>query len=231
MEWENQKGRLTVTIIDFNGNTNQPYVRDPDTCPLGPRTATDPICNDTVRSLQFAVPGSSELKGLELETTYLITERLSAQFNLDYTDNEYTDFTFNFVQNVAGTSDMEGNSSPRYPEWKGNVALSYVDAPLGSTDWTWFARGDLLYFGKYYVDESNLAEAPDQTLLSARFGVQRDNMRFELFGNNLLDEDAYASASRWTNFTTPGVAGTTSQGVAVAPQRERHFGVRATFSF
>jgi iron complex outermembrane receptor protein len=231
MKWANQKGRLTVTIIDFNGNTTQPYVRDPATCPLGPRVATDPTCNDTVRSLQFAVPGSSELRGLELESTFLFTDRLSAQFNVDYTDNEYTDFTFNFVQNVAGTSDMKGNSSPRYPEWKGNVALSYADAPLGSGDWRWFARGDLIYFGEYFVDESNLANAPDQTLLNARVGVQRDNLRIELFGNNLLDEDAYASASRWTNFTTPGVAGTTSQGVAVAPQRERYFGIKASLEF
>jgi outer membrane receptor protein involved in Fe transport len=126
---------------------------------------------------------------------------------------------------------MKGNSSPRYPEWKGNVALSYADVPLGSGDWRWFARGDLIYFGEYFVDESNLANAPDQTLLNARVGVQRDNLRIELFGNNLLDEDAYASASRWTNFTTPGVAGTTSQGVAVAPQRERYFGIKASLEF
>jgi iron complex outermembrane receptor protein len=231
MKWKNQKGRLSVTIVDFNGNTTQPYVKDPASCGAGVRNSADPICNDTIRTLQFAVPGASELKGIELETSFRATERLTLQLNLDYTQNEYTDFTFNFVEPLAGTRDMKGNSSPRYPEWKGNVAASYAGAPIGSGNWTWFARGDLLYFGKYFVDESNLATAPAQTLLSARAGVTNGSIRVELFGDNLTDEDAYASASRWSDFTTPAVASTANQGIAVAPQRSRYFGVRASYEF
>ena len=228
MKWKNQKGRVSVGIVDFNGNSTAPYVRDAATCTL--RVATDLLCNDTGRSLQITVPGSSELMGLELETIYQVTDRMNLQVGLDYTSNEYTDFTFNFVEPLAGTRDMRGNSSPRYPEWKGNVALSYT-GNLGATDWEWFTRGDLIYFGDYFIDESNLATAPSQTLLNARVGFSNERVRVELFGNNLLDEDAYASASRWTDFTTPQVASTLNQGVAVAPQRERYFGVKATFQF
>ena len=231
MKWKNQKGRVAVNIVDFNGNTNAPFVIDPVTCPQNvTRLATDLVCNDTVRSLQITVPGTSELQGLELETSYRVNDRLSLQLGIDYTTNEYTDFTFNFVEPLAGTRDMKGNSSPRYPKWKGNLGASY-SAPLGSTGWEWFGRGDLLYFGEYYVDESNLATAPAQTLLNARIGVSRGSMRFELFGNNLLDEDAYASASRWTDFTTPAVASTANQGIAVAPQRPRYFGLKLTYDF
>jgi iron complex outermembrane receptor protein len=231
MKWKNQKGRVAVNIVDFNGNTNAPFVQDPASCPQNVvRLATDLVCNDTVRSLQITVPGTSELQGLELESTYLLTERLTLQLGLDYAANEYTDFTFNFVEPLAGTRDMRGNSSPRYPEWKGNLALSY-SAPVGGSGWEWFSRGDLMYFGEYFIDESNLATAPAQTLLSARVGFSRDNLRVELFGNNLLDEDAYASASRWTDFTTPAVASTANQGVAVAPQRSRFFGVKLSYDF
>lgn len=126
---------------------------------------------------------------------------------------------------------MAGNTSPRYPEFKGNLALNYT-APLARDGWDWFTRGDLLYFGEYFVDESNLATAPAQTLLSARIGVKTENLRLELFGYNLTDEDSYAAASRFSDFSIPGnFAFTTNQGINVAPQRSRYFGVKATFTF
>ncbi len=229
MKWKNQKGRVSVGVVDFNGNSNGPYVRDSASCTVR-NAANVNDCNDFGRSLQIVVPGSSKLDGIELETNWRVTSNLSLQAGVDYTKNEYTAFTFNFVEPLAGTREMKGNSSPRYPEWKGNLGASYT-APIGGGDWSWFSRGDLLYFGKYFIDESNLASAPSQTLLNARIGFTNEKMRFELFGNNLLDEDAYASASRWTDFTAPSVASTANQGVAVAPQRERFFGVKATFNF
>ena len=229
MKWTNQKGRVSVGVVDFNGNSNGPYTRDSASCTVR-NAANVADCNDFGRSLQIVVPGSSKLRGLELETNWRATPNLDLQLGLDYTKNEYTAFTFNFVEPLAGTREMRGNSSPRYPKWKGNLGASYTKK-LGDGDWSWFSRGDLLYFGEYFVDESNLATAPSQTLLSARFGFSNDAMRFEIFGNNLLDEDAYASASRWTDFTAPSVASTANQGVAVAPQRERFFGIKATFEF
>lgn len=229
MEWENQKGRVSAGIVDFNGNTNAPYVRDDPSCAV--RTASDPLCNDTARTVQIVVPGTSELRGLEIEGSWLVTDGLTLQAGLDWTDNEYTDFTFNFVEQLAGTRDMSGNRSPRYPEWKGNVALNYV-APLAGTGWEWFTRWDLLYFGEYFVDESNLAEAPAQTLLNARVGFGTESFRVELFGNNLLDEDAYAAASRFSDFSIPGnFFFTSNQGINVAPQRERWFGVKLSMRF
>ncbi len=228
MKWENQKGRVSTQVVDFNGNTNAPFVRDDPSCTT--RLATSLTCNDTLRTIQITVPGSSELRGLELEGTWRVNDRWTLQAGVDYTNNEYTNFTFNFVEPLAGTRDMRGNSSPRYPEWKGNLAVSYV-RPLARAGWDWFARGDFLYFGEYFIDESNLASAPAQSLVSARVGVGNERVRLEVFGHNLTDEDAYASAARWTDFTAPLIASTANQGVAVTPQRERYFGVKATLSF
>jgi iron complex outermembrane recepter protein len=228
MKWENQKGRVSTQVVDFNGNTTAPYVRDDASCTV--RSPTSLTCNDTLRTVQITVPGSSELQGLELETNWQVTDKFNLQAGLDYTNNEYTDFTFNFVEPLAGTRDMRGNASPRYPEWKGNIAASFSNE-LGSSGWQWFTRGDLIYFGEYFIDESNLATAPDQLLLNGRFGVTKGGTRIEIFGNNLTDEDAYASASRWTDFTTPLIASTANQGVAVTPQRERYFGLKLSFEF
>ena len=234
MEWENQKGRLSAPVVDFNGNTNAPFVKDTvdiNGDPCLTRSSTDLYCNDTLRTIQLQVPGASELMGLELEGTWYATEHLSLQFGAEWTSNEYTDFTFNFVEQLSGTSDMKGNSSPRYPEFKGNLGLSYNNALFG-TGWDWFTRWDLIYFGDYYVDESNLAKAPDQTLLNARIGIGDEHLRIELFGNNLLDEDAYAAAGRWSDFSIPGNFNfPENQGVVVTPQRPRYFGLKLSYQF
>jgi iron complex outermembrane receptor protein len=234
MEWENQKGRLSTPIVDFNGNTDAPFVRDTvdvNGNPCTVRASTDLYCNDTLRTIQLQVPGSSELMGLELEGNWYVTDHLNVQFGAEWTSNEYTDFTFNFVEQLAGTSDMKGNSSPRYPEFKGNLGLGYNNALFG-TGWDWFTRWDLIYFGEYYVDESNLAKAPDQTLLNARVGIGNDHLRVELFGNNLLDEEAYAAAGRWSDFSIPGNFNfPANQGVVVTPQRPRYFGLKLSYQF
>jgi len=234
MEWENQKGRLSAAVVDFNGNTTTPFVRDTVDAVGNPcviRTATSLYCNDTLRTIQLQVPGSSEVMGVEFEGTWFATDHLTLQAGLEWNQNEYTDFTFNFVEQLAGTSDMEGNSSPRYPEFKGNIGGTY-QAPLGGTGWDWFARGDLIYFGEYYVDESNLAKAPDQMLLNLRGGISNKNIRLELFINNLLDEDAYASAGRWSDFSIPGNFNfPANQGVVVTPQRPRWMGLKVSYEF
>jgi len=234
MEWENQKGRVSAPVVDFNGNTNAPYVRDTVDANGNPcvnRSQTDLFCNDTLRTLQMQIPGSSELKGIEFESNWFVNDNLTLQAGLEWTDNEYTDFTFNFVQALAGTSDMKGNASPRYSEWKGNLAANYT-ADLGGTGWQWFTRWDLIYVGEYYVDESNLAKAPSQTLLNARLGITNGAMRVELFGNNLTDEDAYAAAGRWSDFSIPGNFNfPVNQGVVVTPQRPRYMGLKVSYQF
>jgi iron complex outermembrane receptor protein len=222
-------------VVDFNGNTNAPLVRDTvdangQPCPT-PRSSTNLLCNDTLRTVQLQVPGFSELKGVEFEGSWFVNDNLTLQAGLEWTDNEYTDFTFNFVELLAGTSDMAGNSSPRYPEWKGNVAANYT-APLGGTGWDWFGRVDYIYFGDYFVDESNLASAPEQNLLNARLGITNGNMRLELYGMNLTDEDAYAAAGRWSDFSIPGNFNfPANQGVVVTPQRPRYFGLKVSYTF
>jgi iron complex outermembrane recepter protein len=234
MEWENQKGRLSAPVVDFNGNTTAPFVRDTvdaNGVPCATRSSTDPFCNDTLRTIQLQVPGFSELKGVEFEGTWSVNDNLTLQAGLEWTDNEYTDFTFNFVEQLAGTSDMEGNRSPRYSEWKGNIAASY-EAALGGTGWDWFGRFDYIYVGDYYVDESNLASAPAQNLVNARLGITNGNTRVELFGMNLTDEDAYAAAGRWSDFSIPGNFNfPANQGVVVTPQRPRYFGLRVSYTF
>lgn len=235
MEWDNQKGGGTRYVIDFNGGTGNPYVADnPAACAGQPKPSAQPgglFCDDVLRSISVKFPGSSRLKGIEFDGRWAVTDNLTVDGGIEWNDNEYTAYTVNIVEPIAGTNDMTGNRTPRYPEWKGNAAVTY-NGVLPWSDASWYTRADLTYIGPYFIDESNLATAPSQTLVGAQFGVRWDKLRLELYGKNLTDEDNWAAASRWSDFTIPGVfLFSVNQGASVSPQPPRRFGIRLTYEY
>jgi len=125
---------------------------------------------------------------------------------------------------------MRGNRTPRQLQWSGNLALTQNFA-LGAVEA--FVRSDLVYQGRSFVDESNLAYIDDYTLVHLRGGIETERYRLELFIRNLFDEDAWATGSRWTHFSSPFQASffTDKQGVAVSAQDRREVGLRANLRF
>jgi iron complex outermembrane receptor protein len=229
-EWENQKGRVVVNVFE--------------TSRAG---ATIGRQNLAPNARNVLVTGSSELQGLELEGQWRITDNWDVAAGVEWTKNEYKDFTFNFVAPliadlrtltgapalVQGVGDqMRGNRAPNYPEYKGNLVTTYRNT-LGGGDWEWFARGEYIYNGKYFVDESNLAFMPEVHLFNARFGLERENLRTEVFVTNLFDTDKWARASRFTDFSLLGniLFLTSAQGVLLTPQDGRQLGVRVSYQF
>ena len=126
---------------------------------------------------------------------------------------------------------MKGNQHARFPKWSWSGNTEYT-ASL-TDDWEWFARGDLSYFGQTYVEVDNLATCDGYFLANARTGVQKDGMRLEFFIKNLLDDDNWAACSRFSEFDLPLDLNflTQYQGVIVAPQNKRQFGLRTAINF
>jgi len=215
--------------------TNNPFVPDnPVACAGQPKPSTLPgggFCDDVLRSIGVRFPGTARLKGVEFEGRWAASSRLQFDASLEWTDSEYKKYIVNIVEPIAGSSDMSGNRTPRYPEWKGSAAATFTDTvPWG--DATWFARADLTYLGSYFVDEANLATAPSQTLLGVQLGMSWQHLRVEAFAKNLTNEDSWAAASRWSDFTIPGVfLFSANQGVAVSPQERRRFGLRVSYRY
>jgi len=229
-EWENQKGRVVVNVFE--------------TARTG---ATVGRQNAAPNARNVLVTGNSELQGLELEGAWRVTENWEVQAGVEWTKNEYKDFTFNFVAPliadlrtptgaptlVPGVGDqMKGNRAPNYPEYKGNVTTTYRGTVFNG-EWEWFARGEYTYNGKYFVDESNLAWMPEVHLVNTRFGLEKDALRAEVFVTNLFDTDKWARASRFTDFSVLGniLFLTSAQGVLLTPQDARQLGVRVSYEF
>lgn len=212
MDWSGQKARSSALIFE-----------DPD---------GDGVVNMFPARRGVTVTGDAALKGIELESSIRLSDRWDLELNINWADARYRDLLFNFVQPVSGIEQQRGNRTPRYPEWSGNLAVAY-SAPLRNTDWSWYTRWDWIYFGETFADESNLARADDYSILNARAGLQNENMRIELTLKNAANEQAWAAASRFTDFSILGnILGLgSSQGIAVTPLDRRQVGLRFAYQF
>ena len=135
---------------------------------------------------------------------------------------------------ISAQGNLNGKSPTRYPKWMGNLSGTYTNTLVG--DWSWFARADATYSGKAYVDLWNLATTASYWLVHTRAGVEKDNLRVELYVRNLFDQDKWAAANSTSDFalTDFGVAGAFSfsaQSINVVPQDKRTFGLRVNYTF
>lgn len=194
-------------------------------------TASDPRNNQRQpRTLEFNFPGDSNLWGIELESSWVLTENWAVGANVAWQDNEYTTFAATFVQDITGSRNLEGNQSGRYPEIMGNASLSYTDTL--NAEWDFFARGDFIYYGKTWAGNGgNLARLDGYWLTNLRAGVERENLRVELYVNNALEQDTWVGAVRNTNFTRFTRFMFNIHGVMLAPQDLRSIGVQVDWSF
>ena len=240
-KWENQKGRSAFVIQEDCGSFAHggvPGATAANGCANGPNgqpavIASGPSAGQPFFNTRNAnVPGDSKLTGVEFEGSVILAEGWDLRGTLTWAKSEYDDFIFNFVQPIAGFTQMKGNSNARFPEWSGSIASGY-SAPIKGTDWSWFLNGDVSYVGKTYVDESNLAYCKSYSITNVRAGGEKDGLRVEAFVKNAFDDDSWAACARWTDFdSAPGLAQLTSfQGVAVTPNMPRQFGIRASIKF
>ena len=95
---------------------------------------------------------------------------------LAFADVRYTDYEFNFVEDFAGFAQQARNRTPRTPRLSGNLSTTYTHALTDNMDG--FARLDVSYVGKTFVDESNLGFVDDYFLTNIRVGVELEQIRF-----------------------------------------------------
>jgi len=235
-KWKGQKGRGLALVQEDCGSPSHGFNGGCTTgSPLGLGTAGQPARNldgsAFLNSRNVNVAGTSKLWGLEFEGNAAVTEHWDVHGNLTYARSKYTDYLFNFFSFNTGFSQMKGNQNPRFPKWSGTINSGYT-AEL-TQSWDWFVNGDLIYFGKTFSDESNLAWCDGYWLTNARAGVEKDSFRLELFVKNVFNDKNWTACNRWTSFDeAPSLALLTrAQGIAVSPQNKRQFGLRTSIDF
>lgn len=208
MNWKNQQTTVPVALY----NPSHPNA-DPAT---------------GLRPIQLTVgAGSTDLWGIELTADALVGDYWKVGMTFNWAASEYKVFYCGFVERFTGSTDCAGNSSPRYPELSGSAFASYT-RPI-SNQWSGFARGEVIYFGKAYVDESNLAWTRSYTTTQLRLGAETDTFRVEVWAKNLLDSYFYVGGSRQSSYSNG--FDFSQQGATVVPDVGRQIGLTAIYKF
>lgn len=150
-----------------------------------------------------ALVNAAEVKqsGVEAGATIVLSSTLTMAGTYTYSD-------FSYARYVAGTNDFSGNELPGIPKHNGFLELRYQDT-RGLT-----AGIEFQSVGKYYLNDSNLAENPAYSVLNLRAGWARRLGRTDfapfIAVNNVLSEkyssqpQINAGAGRFFN-PLPGV--------------------------
>jgi iron complex outermembrane receptor protein len=155
--------------------------------------------NEAVSPMESYVTNAAEAtgKGVELEMTAMPYEGLSLLAGFGYTDVEFDDF-----EDVMG--DYEDNDNPWAPEYTFNIGAQYRHYS------GFFARCDLIGYGKMYFDKANDYSRDAYEIVNAKIGYEAKHFDIYLYGKNLFDEeydsDGYYSGM-YTIYSDPGEVG------------------------
>jgi len=191
-------GQLAFNLAAF-------YMRRTDQIFSGFQIVTDIANINGVRTVAFTDNGATtNIYGVEVDASWNVTENLSVQGSFAYIDASIDSFPVgagagDFTDVFGPGADPSGQTAARFPPYAGSFSATY-ERPLdrdffGQGEASWYARGDMFYTGSFYDEITNIAETPEAVDVNFRVGIRTENVRYELFATNLLDEDAAVGAN------------------------------------
>lgn len=218
--WKDQLNSRSVVIQDtFNAVTN----------PSGINTAQ--LVSGALNT------GDVKLQGIEVDLLYRPIDHVDLNFAAAYTDSSiktFVDPTTSVISGFLG-DDYKGNQLPFSSKISANAGAQYNGKIASWEDGSWFARADVSYKDKMYLDQSNLAWTKARTVVNFRGGITRGPMGFEVFVLNAFDDDNYTGALGRTTLVpnAPGdgtLTAANTQILASLPEL-RVVGARFTYKF
>ena len=130
----------------------------------------------------------------------------------------------------APFADVSGKTPPLVSKHQATFTTA-LEFPLGSSDWSLFGRGDLIYRSSQYAQIHNLAETGAATKVNLTAGIRSDNLSIRLWVKNLFKDDTPRGILRYVDFAAPRLNGLSPRGFAITPAEERQFGVTLSGNF
>ncbi|MCY3604242.1 MAG: TonB-dependent receptor [Gammaproteobacteria bacterium] len=181
--------------------------------------------------------GETEVSGFELESSFVLTERLVLSGSVAFADPEYKFFVEEtFAPQLGVDPDLAGNEPYRYPDWQIQLSADY-NSPAAYNDWDFFARTDLNMIGERWSEIYNLSYIGWEYKWNLRAGLERENWRLTAYVNNILDDRTLAGSFRFRDlrrfalFNGTTFSYTFPYAQLVNLNRGRHFGVNISYSF
>jgi iron complex outermembrane receptor protein len=174
------------------------------------------------------IPSEADIYGVELEVDVKITSRWEASLRADRVRAKYGRLFTPLTLVPTGRDDATGKTPVGFPGLQASVSSTYRDALNAfGTSGEWYIRGEATHTGRIYVDEINQSWIDPKTRLNLRLGFERDKLLVEIYGENLGNDKAWASAVRGSasNFRVGPASVSQPTAFAVLP-RLRVFGLR-----
>ena len=191
--------------------------------------------------------GDIKSRGLELEGSYLIGDNWQVDAQFTYLDTEFDSACspsgptfFAEVDTLAlpgggsiTCNNVDGNAFPFTPEITFGASATYngeFNNGMG-----WFTRLDMRYEDEQFIDSFETGFLPSVTKFNLRAGISTDNMRLELYVENLTDDrtplGAQYEPERPEITQATGLRGPGATGLNVAAAYPREVGVKFSYDF
>jgi outer membrane receptor protein involved in Fe transport len=218
-------GRITANLagffIDWTNQAIFVVTTIPDTISGQPLTAT-------IRENA----GETEIYGVEVESSFAVTDSLFVIANYGYQSGEFQKGTDSFLERTTGDGDLEGNEVANAPKHSGNLGI-VVTKPV-SRDYEASLRFDYLYESEKWMQSANFNKLDEREIVNMRLSFGNEAWTLTGYVNNLLDEDTPWSALNFVDFANTvdvldagGNVVDTNRGElwSLNPMRGRNFGV------
>lgn len=178
--------------------------------------------------------GKSVIKGLELDVWAEPADGLVFTFGGAINDSSIKSFSDPAITKYSGFygDDFKGNQLALTSKYSFNTSLQYGGDVSGWDDTTWFARTDLNWKSKQYVDPTNLTWIKGREQVNARIGFDHAGFKLEAFVTNLLNNKDFVSVAE-SQVLEPSFRLSTAgyNYLTVALPELRTFGIKAGYSF
>jgi iron complex outermembrane receptor protein len=201
------------------------------------RTFNDlPVSQGGIGTVQqvsgFANTGETDLRGLELEGTAKFGN-LDLNFSAAMNESDIQSFANPLVSQLSGIigDGFEGNQLPLASKYSMNLGAQYGTAISAWEDASWFARADVSWKDKQYLNAANLTWIKARTVVNLRAGVTRGALSVDAFVTNLFDDDNYVAGFQGS-VLTPTFSLTASENYAILGLPDlRVYGARVGYKF
>lgn len=168
--------------------------------------------------------GETDLQGVEIESSWLVTDRWRLDAGFSYADPEIVKDNCAQCVRIGGTlKSSEGKNIDGVPLVTGNLTVGYT-IPLDA-DRNWYSRVEYFYTGKAYGDRLNLSETNATNIVNLRTGLTTGSFDIEAYLTNAFGSEEYLNIGLSTDLPSFGV----SQKVGL-PEK-RLWGLRGTYRF
>ena len=142
--------------------------------------------------------GQSEVKGIELETSFRATDNLSLIANYGYTDSRYVEGNDPGLFESTGNGDISGKHVPNVPKHTLILGANITAAlPSGLT---LFITPDFVLNSKRYTSANNFSWIGNDQTLNLRAGVEADRWTLTGYVRNLTDDNTPVAVLDFYNF-------------------------------